>query len=383
LQQDIDEKGRVIYSILLETEPKTRRGKRNSYLSLMLTLTKQKHSRNCDGEVSKSKTGEDSLAPPGNDDKGLNSESGETEIEGRKKSEHREEQQVQQVEEESLDELDSKINSLLAQRSGLISELKRLEKKRTDLRGEIRSFTSKIDEERKNLESYFSQLKKFRGTRKEILARIREIRTKSSEVEKVLSMFEKEAPRDEEGVAMREKLRKIDRTIQTERLTRQEERQLLAYAKELEVKLHLWKKAYSARQELTGLLNEIRKLKLELDKLNETGTKTKTGVEERHDHLDAMVLARGQLFDEMRSVNSDAEELDSKIENIDSNISGLRSEKKRILDSRRKREQEKERAKTSLILESARGVAKQKLDGGQKLTFDELKLIFGEDQPEG
>ena len=87
---------------------------------------------------------------------------------------------------------------------------------------------------------------KFKANRRELLSKIRDTKAKSADVEKVLKGFEKSIPRG--GEALNERLKKVEWKLQTERLSREEEKQLVSMVKDLETKQKTWKKANSTKQ---------------------------------------------------------------------------------------------------------------------------------------
>ena len=98
------------------------------------------------------------------------------------------------------------------------------------------------------------------------------MKAKSAEVEKVLNGYEKNIPKG--GEALNDRLKKVEWRLQAERLSRDEEKQLVAIVKDLETKLRAWKKAYSTKQEYSKLMDQIKGLKSKLDEMNHFRAKT-------------------------------------------------------------------------------------------------------------
>ena len=122
-----------------------------------------------------------------------------------------------------LEALSQKIDALGSQRLDMINEYRRMDSRRREIRKEIRDFTEKINTDRKSLDEYYEKLGTFKANRREVLTKIREIKAKSDEKDKVLKGFEKDIPRG--GEALDERRKKAEWRLQTERLSRDEEKQ--------------------------------------------------------------------------------------------------------------------------------------------------------------
>lgn len=274
---------------------------------------------------------------------------------------------------EDLDLTEQKLSSLMNYRLSLINELKKLSQRRRELREEIKDIVKKLREGRKAISEQHSLIRQLSDTRNDILSKTEEIKMKVKETEKVLRNFEKAAPHESE-TALKEKLDKIEWKLQTEPLTREEEKQLVDYIKKLEFKLHLWKRAYMTRQELNELLVEAGSLMNKLDEMKEIKRSVLPKLRTQRETLRNTVMTKQQLVQEEKEMEQDIEEIRKNLYYIDAELSKLKE--KRRLDERtsiRMREQ--------TLLEEARSKARDKLAEGKSLSWDELKVLF-EDKDE-
>jgi uncharacterized coiled-coil DUF342 family protein len=276
-----------------------------------------------------------------------------------------------------LEALSQKIDSLAAQRLDMINEYRRLDSRRREIRKEIRDFTDKINSDRKSLDDYYEKLGTFKANRRELLTKIREIKVKSDEKDKVLKGFEKNIPRG--GEALDERRRKAEWRLQTERLSRDEEKQLVSTIKDLETKLKVWKKAYSTKQERNELVDQIKGLKTKLDDMNKFRAENDAEVKAKHERVATMLNQRHLLFQEIEGINNTLMELDANITKATGELDGLRNQRRSQLDGRRSRDYESNKAKTRQLVDRARDDARKKYEQGEKLSLDELKLVFGDD----
>ena len=276
-----------------------------------------------------------------------------------------------------LEALSQKIDSLAAQRLDNINEYKRLDQRRRDIRKQIRELTESINSDRKTLDEYYEHLTSYKANRREVLSKIREMKVKSAEVENVLKEFEKSAPKG--GDVLHDKLKKAEWKLQTERLSRDEEKQLVAVVRDLEIKLKAWKKAYSTKQELTTVLDQIKGLKSKLDEMNKFRAEKDPEVKARHERVATMLNNRHQLFQEIEGINNSLIELDSNITKSTGELDTLRGQRRMLLEGRKVRDYESNKAKTRQLVDRARDDARKKFEQGDKLSLDELKLVFGDD----
>lgn len=276
-----------------------------------------------------------------------------------------------------LEALSQKIDALASQRLEMINEYRRLDQRRRDIRKEIRELTDKINTDRKSLDEYYEHMTTFKASRRDLLSKIRDVRAKSTEIEKVLNDFEKNIPKG--GEALNDRLKKAEWRLQTERLSRDEEKQLVSIVKDLERKLKAWKKAYTTKQEHTKLMDQIKELKSKLDEMNRFRTENDSEVKARHERVATMLNQRHQLFQEIETINGTLVELDGKITGTTTELEVFRGQRRNQLDGRRSREYETSKAKTRQLVNQARDGARKKYEQGEKLSLDELKLVFGDD----
>jgi len=276
-----------------------------------------------------------------------------------------------------LEALSLKIDSLAAQRLEQINEYKRLDQRRREIRRQIREFTENINTDRKSLDEYYDHLSTYKANRRDVLSKIREAKAKSNEIEKVLRESEKSVPKG--GEALQERLKKAEWKLQTERITRDEEKSLVATVKDLETKLRAWKKTYTTKQELNTLLEQIKGLKQKLDEMNKFRAEKDPEVKAKHERVASMLNQRHQLFQEIETINNTLVELDSNITKNTSELDNLRNQRRSLVEGRRVRDYETSKAKTRQLVDRARDDARKKLEQGEKLSLDELRLAFGDD----
>ena len=282
---------------------------------------------------------------------------------------------LQSKDSEEIENINQKITSLLTYLSGLIKEIKLAHNKRKELNEEIRGLSKKINETRENLDVGYGFYQDTRKTRRETLSKIRELRLKIQIIEENAKKFEKNLP-NENGDKIAERLKEADWKIQTEKLTIDEEKQLVKLIKNLELDLRKWKKAYETRKNIYNLRAEMEKLKDEMDDINLSNEETELDIESGKDRLTNDYKARDQLFKEINEINEEILELEEAIANTDKQLEEIRRKYRDIVRIGKEREKEKVQIKEQELLEKAKSIAKNKLSKGGKLTFEDLKLVY-------
>jgi uncharacterized coiled-coil DUF342 family protein len=92
-----------------------------------------------------------------------------------------------------------------------------------------------------------------------------------------------------------------------------------------------------------------------------------------------MLNSRHQLFQEIEQINSQLVELEAAITKTTQDLDNLRNQRRSVVEDRKVRDHESSRARTRELVERAKGDARKKLEQGEKLSFDELKLVFGDE----
>lgn len=280
----------------------------------------------------------------------------------------------------AIEAIDEKISALLSQRIGLVSELRWVRAKADDLRSEISSVSGRILEERRSLDDIARRLREFSQERREALAKIRQLRDEAERFGQKLGVLRARVPVDADNTEA--KLREVEWKLQTQRLSRDEEKKLVAVVRELERKLVYWKSVYATEKELTEARHQMRTSKARLDEISELRLSLDPHFASSRERLENLHRARNQLYEEMAQLRGDRNELQSQLDQVDQTLATLRESRRRLLEERKRKESERELLVQTDLLEKAKAAALQKLAEGKKLSLDELKLAYDEDRAE-
>lgn len=281
-------------------------------------------------------------------------------------------------EDQRLDEIEEEISSLLGSRTGIISQLKTLHQKSNDLNDKMRSVSSRFDSGRKDLKSDYSESRSFRESRGKVLEEIRVIRTTISSLQGIMAESEKSSGIGNEKM-ITDQLDQIDWKLQTAKLTRDEEKELVECIRILEGRLSKLKKASATRQELEQLFGVIREMKVKLNDIEVFRDNLQEKITAKKDAVTADLTTYGNLSGEMNRCINDIINLDGLLQKEHDQISQLKTKKHEILKTIKSRDDNVRAAKRAVTIKEETGKAKQKLHEGKSLSLEELKLAFDHD----
>lgn len=299
---------------------------------------------------------------------------------------------------------DPNLKTLLEFKKTVVEEQKTGEKRIDEINAQLEAVKKQIDEERKQLDEHRSKLKQINEEKDAEYPKFIELRNNLMEAksqmrnldDKVSPAAAKSRKEYSDIRNLHKTLEQIERDIQTKKLSKDEERKLVARSKEIATKLHALKMRDKKRgqydtmsakyDELKGQVNQIFKLK------EEHGSK----IGKLKGSLDNLINQRETLYEERRQVIHGVREAGAKLEMIETQLNAIafkksrmqaaeyRHRKQRETDDRRVARQEaiQERAKRDKEYQerwnTLKEAALKKMSSGEKLTFDEMKLIFGD-----
>ena len=161
-------------------------------------------------------------------------------------------------------------------------------------------------------------------------------------------------------------LEELEWRIQTEPLSREREKELVSKAMEIELKLNRQRKALALRSKINELDAEMEEVERELDECN-----MKIGQNSRL--LDDEEFRR--MFEERERLRGELDEIKGKIRE---KLGELEELSKRLEEERKKRASSDSVDMNALLIESRKKII-EKLERGEKLNFDELRILYGID----
>jgi uncharacterized coiled-coil DUF342 family protein len=300
---------------------------------------------------------------------------------------------------------DSNLKTLLEFKKGLLEEQKNGDQKIQELNNKIESTKKQIDEERTQLENLRVKLKQVNEQKDAEYAKFIELKKSLIEARNQMKTFD-----DKTGSVATSKLRKerydlvnltknleqIERDIQTKKLSKDEERKLVARSKETATKLHTLKLIHKKEDRYRSISSQYEAIKIKMNSIFDRKSEFGNKIGELKASLDTLLNLRESLYEERRKEIHGIREIGAKLEMVETQLNAIEFRKSRMhyVEHRQRKQKEsgerrasryeatQERTKRNKENQERwnmlKEVALKKMSSGEKLTFEEMKLIFGD-----
>ncbi|MFL6363887.1 MAG: coiled-coil protein [Nitrososphaeraceae archaeon] len=311
---------------------------------------------------------------------------------------------------QNLNSTDSNLKTLLDFKKSLLEEQKETDQRIQEINNKIESTKMQIDEERSQLEELRNKLKQINEQKDTEYTRFMELKKSLIEVrdemkktvdDKAGSSATSKSRRDRFDIAnLSKNLEQIERDIQTKKLSKDEERKLVARSKEIATKLHGLKIIHKKEERYRRISSQYDALKTKMNSIFDQKTEFGNKIGTLKASLDSLLNLREELYEERRKEIHGIREIAAKLEMVETQLNAIEFRRSRIQYSehRQRRQKETDERRTSRYEVSQertkrnkenqerwntlKEVALKKMSNGEKLTFDEMKLIFGDSGPE-
>ncbi len=302
------------------------------------------------------------------------------------------------------DELDPNRKTLLEFKRAVQEEQKTGDKRIEEINIKLDDVKKQIDEQRTQLDDYRSKLKqvneekdieypKFIELRESLIDAKNQMKSLDDKVGPVAAKLRRERS---DMHNLQKALNQIERDIQTKKLSKEEERKLVARSREIATKLHTLKVIHKKEDQYRTISTQYDQLKDQVKRIFKLKEEYGTKIGRLKESLDNLINLREGLYEERRQVIHIVREAAAKLEMIETQLNAIAFKKSRVqaaeyrnkkhkeMGERRAARQEamQERAKRDKEYQERRDalkeVALKKMTSGKKLTFDEMKLIFGD-----
>ena len=299
---------------------------------------------------------------------------------------------------------DPNLNTLLEFKKTVVEEQKTGEKKIDEINAQLEGVKKQIDQERIQLDNIRSKLKQVNEVKDTEYPKFMELRSSLIEAKNQMkSLDERVSPaaaksRKERSdmYNLQKTLEQIERDIQTKKLTKDEERKLVARSKEIATKLHSLKMMHKKEDKYRTISTKYDHLKVQVNQIFKLKEEYGSNIGRLKESLDVLINRRENLYEERRTVIHLVREAGAKLEMIETQLNAIAFKKSRMqaAEHRYKRQREiddrrvarheaiQERVKRDKEYQekwnTLKEAALKKMSSGEKLTFDEMRLIFGD-----
>lgn len=302
--------------------------------------------------------------------------------------------------EQNIVSLESNLKTLLDFKSSLLEDQKNGEQVIQELNEKIEVTKKQIDEEREILEGLRIKLKEVNDVKEEEFPKFMELKElvlKARSQMKIIDEKTSNKPtRERINIKQLTKtLEQLERDIQIKKLSKEEERKLVARSKEIAIKLHTMKVMHKKEDQYRTISSQYGNLKSKINEIFDQRSDFGNKIGELKKVLDTLLDSREKLYEERRKIIRDVRETAAKLEMVNTQINAIEFRKSKITSyggKRRSRDSHdknysgfqssKDRARRSKenvqIWNSMKEQALKKMSNGEKLTFDEMRLIYSD-----
>lgn len=299
-------------------------------------------------------------------------------------------------------EQDPNLKTLQEFKKAVLEEQKQGDKKIEEINAKLEAVKKQIDEERMQLDELRAKLKGVNEEKDADYPKFVEMRNSLIEAKNQMKSLDdkvgqaKSRKDRSEMHGLTKALEQIERDIQTKKLSKEEERKLVARSKEIATKLHTLKMMHKKEDQYREMSSQYDELKARVNKIFRQKEEIGNKIGKLKESIEGLVNTREALYEERRQNIHTVREAAAKLEMIETQLNAIAFKKNRTAQAetrqRKTKEMEERRvARQEAIQERARRdkeyqerwntqkeIAMKKMAAGEKLTFDEMKLIFGD-----
>jgi uncharacterized coiled-coil DUF342 family protein len=266
---------------------------------------------------------------------------------------------------------------LYEQRRGIIEQLKKIRARRNELINEAEEIAAKLEAERRDYRELKERLHELNEDRRNLQESIREAKRRYREATSQLDGIRPALKG--KGEDLEREIQKIEWRIQTEPLTKEQERGLLAKMREMAYMLSVWKKAYDLKDEASKLDRDLDEKAAALFDVKADRQETLKLIEEKRAKMAEYTQAGRQVYSEAEGLDQDIEELESRFQVIDARLRELRTRLEAELRQERSERRSARLAATKEAIERAKRAALEKVQRGESISIYDLRLLYDED----
>jgi uncharacterized coiled-coil DUF342 family protein len=263
-------------------------------------------------------------------------------------------------------------DDLLAMKRKLSGELKEITDKIVDVdRSQFYSITSSIKEQRTMLDAHAKRLKQVRAEVEKRNAELLGISEKIAQSKNFLSMMETRLPSEKEEELQATVLSNqafIDaKNYRSER----EKNEMLSRIKEASMKIEAIKATRTIKEQLAQLNQESTNTANTIKQLDKERDSVRGKVAEINNIVD-------KLYHSKRKIAADRDSYLAQYDGIAKQFDAINARLDAMAKMRRKQREEYGYNLPNDALFKVKEIARKKLESGSKLSFEELKLLYGE-----
>jgi uncharacterized coiled-coil DUF342 family protein len=247
----------------------------------------------------------------------------------------------------------------------------------------------KLNEQYKKLRQEINELKNKRNALNEKVKTLKQqrdhartkIRTNIDEMKahnQKIAELRKKTPKKSQRQLQKE-LDDTEWKIQTTTLDLQEEKKLIENIKQIEPQLKIYKKMKQQNEKIAELRKELKILEANADTYHRELTTTAQKSQEIHTTMLAKISESENIKREADNLHCAYLQAKEKAKPLNAEMKKLIEQKKKLQDVMRKEDERKKKTVEQALKEKLSVQAKEKLQRGEKLSWDEFQLLAEDD----
>lgn len=263
-------------------------------------------------------------------------------------------------------------DELVALKRRLAGELKELTDKIVEIdREQLRAITDSIRDQRTSLDAHSERLKQIRSEVEKRNAELLVVSDKISQSKNFLSMMEARLPSEKEE-ELQATVQKNQALIDAKDYrSEREKNEILSRVKEATMKIEAIKATRTIKEQLLQLTQESGRISGSIRQLDEERDFLRQKISEINGELD-------RLYDAKRKLAPERELRLGKYDDLAKQFDAINARLDAMSEMRKKQREEYGYGLPSDALFKVKEEARKKLEAGSKLSFEELKLLYGE-----
>ncbi|HEX6253255.1 MAG TPA: hypothetical protein VFZ55_03445 [Nitrososphaera sp.] len=263
-------------------------------------------------------------------------------------------------------------NDLVTQKRQLTSELKELSDKIIDIdRNQFRSIGNSIKEQRSLFDAHTERLKQIRSEVDSRNSELLSVSEKLSQSRNFLSIMEARLPSEKEEDLQAIVQKNQDIIDAKDYKSEREKNEILSRIRDATMKLDAIKATRTIREQFSQLTQESANINNVIKQLNEERNSLRSKISKINIALD-------NLYDSKRKLTSAHQSYLTRYDSIAKQFDAINARLDSMSEMRRKQRKEYGYVEQSDALFKVKEEAKKKLQAGSKLSFEELKLLYGD-----
>lgn len=263
-------------------------------------------------------------------------------------------------------------NDLVTQKRQLTSELKELSDKIIDIdRNQFRSIGNSIKEQRSLFDAHTERLKQIRSEVDSRNSELLSVSEKLSQSRNFLSIMEARLPSEKEEDLQAIVQKNQDIIDAKDYKSEREKNEILSRIRDATMKLDAIKATRTIREQFSQLTQESANINNAIKQLNEERNSLRSKISKINIALD-------NLYDSKRKLTSAHQSYLTRYDSIAKQFDAINARLDSMSEMRRKQRKEYGYVEQSDALFKVKEEAKKKLQAGSKLSFEELKLLYGD-----